>query len=89
VGPRAGLDTEVRRKILSPLSGIDPRSPGRPAPSQTLHRLSCATHLGFITPGDLLYFTITNRDALRHTVRISAIGICGDIKHNDFLTYFR
>jgi hypothetical protein len=27
VGPRAGLDTEVRGKILSPLPGIEPRSP--------------------------------------------------------------
>jgi hypothetical protein len=40
VGPRAGLDTEVRGKILSPLPGIDPRSPGRPARSQTLYWLS-------------------------------------------------
>jgi hypothetical protein len=31
VGPRAGLDTEVRGKILSPLPGIESRSPGRPA----------------------------------------------------------
>jgi hypothetical protein len=37
VGPRAGLDTEVRRKILSPLPGIEPRSPGRPIRSQTLY----------------------------------------------------
>jgi hypothetical protein len=37
VGSRAGLDTEVRRKILSPLPGIEPRSPGRPVRSQTLH----------------------------------------------------
>jgi hypothetical protein len=36
VGPRAGLDTEVRGKILSPLSGIEPRSPGRPVRSQSL-----------------------------------------------------
>jgi hypothetical protein len=40
VGPRAGLDTEVRGKILSPLSGTEPQSSGRPACSQTLHRLS-------------------------------------------------
>jgi hypothetical protein len=40
VGPRAGLDTEARRKTLSPLSGIEPRSPGRPARSQTLYCLS-------------------------------------------------
>jgi hypothetical protein len=37
VGLRAGLDTEVRRKILLPLPGIEPRSPGRPARSQTLY----------------------------------------------------
>jgi hypothetical protein len=40
VGPRAGLDTEVRGKILLPLSGIEPRSPGRPVRSQKLHWLS-------------------------------------------------
>jgi hypothetical protein len=28
VGPRAGLDTEARGKILSLLPGIEPRSPG-------------------------------------------------------------
>jgi hypothetical protein len=33
VGPRAGLDTEVRGKILSLLPGIEPQSPGRPARS--------------------------------------------------------
>jgi hypothetical protein len=30
VGPRAGLDTEARGEILSPLPGIVPRSPGHP-----------------------------------------------------------
>jgi hypothetical protein len=30
VGPRADLDTETRGKILSPLPGIEPRSPDRP-----------------------------------------------------------
>jgi hypothetical protein len=35
VDPRTGLDTEARGKILSPLPGIEPRSPGRPARSQT------------------------------------------------------
>jgi hypothetical protein len=37
VDPRAGLDTEARGKILFPLPGIEPRSPGRPADSQTLY----------------------------------------------------
>jgi hypothetical protein len=40
VGPRAGLDTDVRGKILSPLRGIEPRSPGRPVRRQTLYCLS-------------------------------------------------
>jgi hypothetical protein len=30
VWPRAGLDTEARGNIVSPLPGIDPRSPSRP-----------------------------------------------------------
>jgi hypothetical protein len=29
VGPRAGLDTEARGKIISPLPGIEPRPPSR------------------------------------------------------------
>jgi hypothetical protein len=40
VGLRGGLDTDARGKILSPLSGIEPRSAGRPARSQTLYCLS-------------------------------------------------
>jgi hypothetical protein len=36
-GPRAGLDTDAGEKILSPLPGIEPRSPGRPVRSQTLY----------------------------------------------------
>jgi hypothetical protein len=44
VGPRAGLDTVVRGKIFSPLPGIEPRSPGRQARSQTLHSLSDPAH---------------------------------------------
>jgi hypothetical protein len=37
VGPRVGQDTEARKKILSPLPRIEPRSPGRPARSQMLY----------------------------------------------------
>jgi hypothetical protein len=37
VRPRAGLDTEARGKILSPLMGIEPQSPGHPFCSQTLY----------------------------------------------------
>jgi hypothetical protein len=39
VGPRVGLDTEVRG-IIPPLPGIEPRSPGHSARSYTLYWLS-------------------------------------------------
>jgi hypothetical protein len=44
VGPRAGLDTEARGKILSSLPGIEPRSPSRATRSQTLYWLSYPAH---------------------------------------------
>jgi hypothetical protein len=44
VGPRASLDTEARGKILLPVPGIEPRSPGRQARNQTLYRLSYSAH---------------------------------------------
>jgi hypothetical protein len=40
VGPREGLYTEVIGKILSPLPGIESRSPGYPTRSHTLYWLS-------------------------------------------------
>jgi hypothetical protein len=40
VGPRVGLDTEARGKILSPLPGIETHSPGRPVCGQRLYWLS-------------------------------------------------
>jgi hypothetical protein len=50
VGPRAGLDTEARGKILSPLPGIEPRSSGRPCCSRVtrlaaLHKLSTVSRV--------------------------------------------
>jgi hypothetical protein len=51
VGPRVGLETEVRGKSPLPLAGIEPRSPGRPVPSQTLYWLS------------LLYFKLVKRNS--------------------------
>jgi hypothetical protein len=45
VGLRAGLDTEARGKILSPLPEIERRSTGRPARSQTLAYTDWATRL--------------------------------------------
>jgi hypothetical protein len=44
VGHRAGLDTEAGVKILSHLPGIELRSPGRSARSQTLYCLSYLGH---------------------------------------------
>jgi hypothetical protein len=44
MGPRDGLDTDARGKILSPLPGIERRSPGRPVRSETLHWLSYPAH---------------------------------------------
>jgi hypothetical protein len=38
--PEAQRDTEARGKILLPLPGIEPQSPGRPVRSQTLYWLS-------------------------------------------------
>jgi hypothetical protein len=46
VGLRAGLDTEARGKILSPLAGIEPQSPSCPVRSQTLYWLSYPAHTG-------------------------------------------
>jgi hypothetical protein len=40
VGLSVGVDTEAKGKILSPLPGIEPWSPGRPARRQTLYPLS-------------------------------------------------
>jgi hypothetical protein len=47
VGPSAGLDTEARGKILSPLPSIEHRSPGRPARSHTkiVHKIVLKTEL--------------------------------------------
>jgi hypothetical protein len=44
VGPRTGLDTEARGKILSHLPGIEPRSTGRRARNHTLYWLSYPAH---------------------------------------------
>jgi hypothetical protein len=46
VDPRAGMDTEAAGKIISPLPGIEPRSPGLPARSQT--PLSCTDSIKYL-----------------------------------------
>jgi hypothetical protein len=45
VGLIAGLDTEATGKILLTLPEIEPRSPGRPAHSQTLYWLNYPAHI--------------------------------------------
>jgi hypothetical protein len=50
VGPRAGLDTQATGKILSPLPGIEHRSSGHPARSQTLYWLSYPAHNIILLP---------------------------------------
>jgi hypothetical protein len=58
VGPRAGLDTEARGKMLSPLPGIEPRSPSHLARSQTQYWLSCPTHIKEISWAQLKMFIL-------------------------------
>jgi hypothetical protein len=50
-GHRAGLDTDVRGKIILPLPGIKPRSPSRPVRSQTLYWLSYLASYVMTVPG--------------------------------------
>jgi hypothetical protein len=40
VGPRAVLDSVVKRKLPNPLPGIEAQNPDRPARSPALYRLS-------------------------------------------------
>jgi hypothetical protein len=64
VGPRAGLDTEARGKILAPLPRIEPRSPGRPDPSQTLDPELHGTHEKNIVTNKLIcLFEKENRNS--------------------------
>jgi hypothetical protein len=60
VGPGAGLDTEARGKILSPLPGIEPRSSCRAVRSQTL----CTVY----TPTETLYLSIAQGRAIAQAV---------------------
>jgi hypothetical protein len=68
VGHRADLDTEVRRKILWPLSWIEPRSPGRPSRSQTPYWLSYPADSYLITlrkiPSSAGFLACNSPDAL-------------------------
>jgi hypothetical protein len=54
--PRAGLDIEDRGNIILSLPGIEPRSPGRPARSQTLTELPGSQAGSRINQ----YFNLTN-----------------------------
>jgi hypothetical protein len=69
VGHRAGLDTDAREKILSPLPGIEPQSPRRPVRSQTLYWLSYPAH--DLQPSGCKYeFKVSGVTALRWTATI-------------------
>jgi hypothetical protein len=69
VGPRAGLDTQFRGKILLPLPGIEPRSTGHPVRNQTLHWLSY--------PGSTaIYNTAYNYGIKYQCVTCTTVPVC-------------
>jgi hypothetical protein len=59
VRPRAGLDTEARGKILSPVPGNEPRSPGHPAVA--IHYTDWATRLTEICPSTHYFISDMHR----------------------------
>jgi hypothetical protein len=78
VSPRAGLDIEDRGKILFPPPGIESRSPGRPARSQTLYCLSYpAPRITNIVVYFNLYVSIqqAERQTTLHGMTVSIPGI--------------
>jgi hypothetical protein len=72
VGPRAGLDTEATGKIISPLPGFEPQSPGRSARSQTIHWLNFPAHPAVLGVRYVLltfYFSeVQSESVLKHHV---------------------
>jgi hypothetical protein len=66
--PRAGLDTEAWGKNSLPLPGIEPRSPGHPACSQTLYWLSYPAH-----PHIIRVFKSRGRRWTRNVARMWAV----------------
>jgi hypothetical protein len=52
VGPRAGLDDVENRKFLT-IPGLELRSLGHPARSQSLYRLGYSAHVFFYFPKDI------------------------------------
>jgi hypothetical protein len=59
VGTRAGLDTENRGKILSPLPGIEPLTPGGPV---ARHYITFATRLTLFY--SKVYISMKHEDSL-------------------------
>jgi hypothetical protein len=71
VGPRAGLDTEAKRKNPLPLSRIEPASPGRPARSQSLY---CLSYSGSIDYSIVVYFhKLIDNNIKTHTLALLRI----------------
>jgi hypothetical protein len=75
VGPRAGLDTEDRGKILSPLPGIEPRSPGRPVRSQTLYWLDYPARLNFCIHRFFVRRTVRVKQGMTDGRRILSVAL--------------
>jgi hypothetical protein len=75
VGPRAGLDTEVRGKILLPLPGIEPRSPGRPVHNQTLYLLSYPTHCGMHFINFSIFQSLRSQQEVKITKRVTVPSV--------------
>jgi hypothetical protein len=74
VSPRACLDTENSIKILSLLPGIEPRSPGRPAHSQTLYWLSYPARILYSTFKDWASLTAPRQFLFRIRCKILQQG---------------
>jgi hypothetical protein len=66
VGPRAGMDTQAGGKILSPLPGIEPRSPGCPVRSRTVYCLSYPA-----PPGPVLNLIPLTSECIFSTILLS------------------
>jgi hypothetical protein len=75
VGPKAGLDTEARGRLLSPLPRIEPPSPGSPARSRHYTELPRITH-------NIYYSLLFKNVYLKETV---AKTVLSHAAHHDHL----
>jgi hypothetical protein len=68
VGPRAGLDTEARGKVLVLLRGMQTRSHGHPVRSQTLYWLSYPGSIALCIEGIICEAVLNT--TLRHLFKV-------------------